>query len=201
MAEPLTAVYRVDLTITIAGLNHKQFTYCEASPSLIAASGYYLWNRSGVALIDFGDAVNAWWTALRSVYDSQVTAVASVLSNFSGGTWNPVAAHTVTLGTAPAGTAQGGGQLTISNRTDNFKRQRVILLETLVPVGKKYGSQAAFAAAYAAVAGAIDGSDSNVSGYFNWARSRNKKLLHPSTAIVSAVTDLNDRVRRARGLQ
>jgi hypothetical protein len=203
MAEPLTAEYRISLHIVVGGLTHLLRVYCEASPSLLAASGYFVFDRSGLATIDAGDAAQAWWNALRTLYGTSILAPVWFLENRSGVIWNPVATGSLTGAGTVTGSFFDATQLTFSMRTSVFTRIRFVVLEqnktqnpdkiqTLSELSASYGS---------AIAQALDGSDGNSDGIFNWARSKAKRELHSAAPFVSMTWDLNDKVRRARNLQ
>lgn len=201
MAQPLTAEYRLTLHYTVATLPHKQVTYCEASPSILATSGYFLFDRSGLATIDAGDAAQSWWSAFNNILNTTVAAENWQLEQRTGVVWNEVTAGTLTGAGGSSDAIQNTSQVTISCKTSDVNRIRVIILEQsrlTSNSGKNFGS-AGLTAINAALSDAMTGADSDASGFFQWARSRNKKELHATQPIISIVFDLNDRIRRARG--
>jgi len=203
MPQPLTAEYRVRLDIVVSGLTHKFRTYAQASPSILAPSGYFLWDRTGLATIDSQDAAQSIWTALRGIYGSIVAAPQFILENRSGTVWNPVATGALTGAGTDGSSFFDASQLTVSLRTDNFQRIRMVILEqdhTSSP--QKKSSMTAFKSAWTTALGeAIDGTDADGNGYFQWARSLDNRMLQEASPFVSATYDLNDKIRRARGLQ
>ena len=203
MAEPLTAEYRLRLDIVVGGLTHKMRQFCEASASLLAASGYFLFDRSGLATIDAGDAAQSFWTMVASVYGTSVTAPQWILENRSGVVWNPVTAGTTTGTGAITGSYFDATQFTISMRSTLFTRLRLIILEqNKTQNAAKINSLSALSASWsAALAAGISGSDSDASGYFQWARSKNKRELNATSPFISSTFDLNDKVRRSRNIQ
>jgi hypothetical protein len=201
MAEDLTAEYRLTIKPVTAGLTHLLRTFVEASPSILAASGYFVWNHNDVADIDSGDAAQALWTALKGIYDADVVAPDWLLENRDGVVWNPVAGGTLTGAGTATGTVAAASQLTVSLRTETFKRIKLVILESNnFSAGVKYDNFSEFESdtSLTNLAHTINGADSDAAGYFQWARSRNKKKLHLTAPFVSATYDLNDKVRRAR---
>lgn len=200
--QPLTADYRLELQITVPTLTHELRTYCQASPSILSVDGYYLWDRDGLATLIPSVCAQTFWNALRPVFHTDVLAPSWLLRNRVGSVWNPVAGGALT----GAGTLSTGNilcsQVTISMRTDNFQRIRMLLLEQAVLAGAQKGfGSAGLHAAMPDLSDAIDGSDTEGSGYFQWARSKDKRQLAASGSIISYTWDLNDKIRRARGVQ
>jgi hypothetical protein len=203
MPELLTAEYRLRMDIVVNGLTHKMRQFCEASPSLLASSGYFLFDRSGLATIDAQDAATYWWNPLATIYGSIVAAPQWILEARDGVVWNPVTAG-VTSGAGSSGSSYYDAfQRTISFRSSVFTRLRLVILEQNKSNSpNKLTSIAAFSALFGStLADAITGVDANPAGYFQWARSKNKRELHETSPYISCTGDLNDKVRRARGMQ
>lgn len=202
MSEPLTATYRLDLTIDVSSQIHKQRFYVEASPSILSADGYYLFDRSGIASIQPRDAAAVWWSAIKEWFNTSVGPATWILYNFVAGAWNPVASGALTGNGTSTAPIEFASQVTISLRTSTFKRIRMVILEQslLVQAGKSYTYSALHTVA-PNTADAIFGTFGGGASFQAWVRSRNKKELDGSNPLVSFTFDLNDKVRRARGLQ
>lgn len=201
MAQPLTAIYRLKLELTVTALVHTLTYFVQASASILATSGYYLWDRNGIASIDAGDGAQSWWAALKTQYSSAVSAPNWLLEKFDAGIWFPVAGGSLT-GVGTNGTAVHlATQITLTLRTEDFQRARIIILEssnwgirpkstTLAQCKSELGT---------AFMENISGEDADAAGIFNWMRSRNTKLLHPTSVVVGLSFDSNDKLRRGRG--
>lgn len=202
MSEPLTAEYRLELTYTVPNQIHKIRHYCEASPSVLAASGYFLFDRGGIADIDAGAAAQKWWTALLPLFHTSVLAPSWILHHRVGLAWNPVTAGVVTGAGSSGTTPNYASQFTISLNTDDFKRIREIILEQSRFVAAfKYVGYANLHSNAPAIADWLTGADADGEDGHQWVRSKNKKMLHATAPIVSSVYDLNDKVRRSRSVQ
>lgn len=202
MAQPLTAEWRITFSISVAGLIHKLRVYCAADVSILAASGYFVEDRTGIADIDAGDAAQAFWTSLRPLFKTTVSAPGWLLEHRVGSLWNPATSGTTTGAGTDTGSIFAASQMTVSLRTTDFNRVRIIVLESdLFDQGQKFYGYADLHAIAPALAEGIAGVDAIASGYFQWARSRNKKLVNEGAPIVSTVFDLNDKVRRSRNVQ
>lgn len=202
MSEPLTAEYRLVIVYTVPAQVHQMRTYCEASPSLLAASGYYLFDRDGLATLDAQDCAQAWWTAVKPWFHSSVVAPDYRLENRVGAAWNPVLTGTLTGAGTASGTPNYASQVTVSMRSTAFTRLRLILLEQSIMIAaQKQIGYGGLHAQQASLPEAIAGVDGNANGYFKWARSKNKKMLNATAPIISTPYDLNDRVRRSRSVQ
>jgi|SRR5215831_17447861 len=202
MSEPLTAEYRLELTIVVAALVHKLRHYAEASPSLLSADGYFLFDRSGIASIQPRDAAAVWWAALKPAYNTTVAPPTWILHNRVGPVWNPVASGTLSgNGTNTSGIVYAS-QLTISLRTDNFKRVRQILMEqSTADHATKYFGYTDLHTNLPDLADCLVGTFGGGNNLHEWVRSRNKRELAESAPIISTTFDLNDKLRRARGVQ
>jgi hypothetical protein len=201
-AEPLTAEYRVVIEFVVPNLIHVMRCYAEASPSLLAPSGYFLFDRSGIASIDAKDAAQAWWTAVRPNYFSSVVPPTFRLENRVGVVWNPVSTAALTGAGTNLQTTSFASQFTISCRTTNFKRIKFIWIEQAqYQAAFKYIGGTALAVQSPLFAHSVDGTDALPTNLFNWARSRNKRELAISGAVISSTYDLNDKVRRSRHIQ
>lgn len=203
MAQPLTAPYRVELRITVDGLTHKLRAYCQASASILAPSGWYLWDRSDIASIDLTDAAQNLWNGLKPAFQNTVLAPQCTLYQRLGTVWNPVGTGVPTgAATGVFGAVGRCGQLTISMITTAFHRVRLNLLEPgVVSAAYKSVGVSGLTGILPLLATEIDGSHGDPNDYFNWARNKSTEALSDFAPVVSTTWDLNDKVRRARNDQ
>jgi len=200
MAQPLTAPFRMTFSIVVSARTHKLRVYCQAAPTILSGYGYYLYDRGGIADIDPGDAAEAFWTALKPNYDADTNPPDWVLEQRDDIVWNPVASGSTT-GVGTLGTPNKAAvQMTVSLRTEDFQRIRIITLEGGI---FDFESKAVGYAGLSAVLPTLATHLTTAGGghVYEWARSKNTKLLHGSNPIVSTVWDLNDKIRRSRGYQ
>ena len=203
MAEPLTAPYRLELRITVATLVHKLRVYCQASPSALAPSGYYLWDRFDIADIDLTDAAQNLWDGLKPAFSAAVPAPTCLLYQRSGTVWNPVGVG-VPTGVATGAINSNGlcGQLTVSLRTTAFHRARLNILEgNIISQAYKSTGVSGLTAILPLLATELDGTHGDPSDIWNWARSKSTEALNDFNPVVSTTWDLNDKLRRARNDQ
>jgi hypothetical protein len=202
MAQPLTATYRLGLHIVVQGLLHKQRFYARASPSILSADGFFLWERDDIADIEPHTAAQVWWNAVRGNFNDTVAAPSWLLEQRTGTSWNPVAGGAVTGAGTDTGDIQIATQFTISMRTTDFNRIRMVILESnSFELGIKTVGSAGMAIEWSTLASRLDGSAGLAGQLWNWVRSLNNIALAESGPIVSGTYDLNDAVRRARGVQ
>lgn len=202
MAQPLTATYRLGLHIVVSGLTHVQRFYARASASILSADGYFLWERDDIADIEPHTAAQVWWDTIKSRFHTSTAAPSWLLENRVSTAWVPVAGGAVTG--AGTGTDPNvlNSQFTVSLRTTDFNRIRMVILEpNIFHTDQKLVGSAGMATDWSSLASRLDGSAALAGQLFNWVRSLNNVELANSGPIISATYDLNDAVRRARGTQ
>lgn len=202
MPQPLTAVYRMVLNISVSSLVHKFRAYAEASASIVSPDGYYLFDRNGLAVVEPNLAAQAMWNSVKGNYNTAVPAPTWLLEQRTGSSWNPVASGTTTGAGTSSGSIRLGGQFTASFRTTDFQRIRAVILEMdSFEFGVKLIGSGGFASVWSTFAAKWDGSGGGTSDPFVWVRSKDKKELAANGAIISGTYDLNDKVRRSRNAQ
>lgn len=199
MAVPLTAAFRLNFAYTVQGLTHSLRMYCKAQVALTDNSGYGVLARDDSTIIGATDAAQGVWDGIRPFFSAavlppQVTVQARVLTQ-----WNPVATPIVTGNGSAGGGSSPASQLTITLRTVTFDHLRVLVLEALGAIPAKYTGVIPFSLAYPSL-GTLWGSTAPSNGPYHWQVGRDNQHVQAGQAFVSAATDLNDKVRRARGL-
>lgn len=196
MATPLAAQYRINFQITVDRLVHKLRTYLRVIPGS-GASGFDVVMRDGTTGIDTNTIADSLLNLIASSFQASVTTFDNpTLEQLSGSAWLPIAPLTITV--APTGTAaySPASQFSLTLRDSAFHKIRFILLETEDLPGQKFfppgsGGAVAFFSYFTTTPGA-----GSTHGH-NWMRGRSDLYVSSAVAIV---TDLNDRLRRDRGI-
>jgi hypothetical protein len=198
MSTQLDATQRLEFHYSVDGANHVFRHYCQ----LVAsgdASGYDLVPRAPGANFGASLGIDRLWTLLQGIFDSSKTTFGTViLQQLSGVAWNPLSFYVTAVAPTSGSAYVKAGQLTLTLRDMGFHKVRGVWLETVAPVGFKGLTTSAFGAPYTALfnsytsVGTIANHDP-----FHWVRGRSDLYLQ---SFVSFVTDLNDKVRRRRGI-
>lgn len=197
MSTPLSAVNRIEFQFIVDGQPHRFRHYCRVAASL-DPSGYSVNARPPGTPIGVSVAVDRVWTLLAPIYPAANSSFGSaVIQQFSGGAWLPIAAWNTAV-TPSAGFAYvKAGQLTMTMRDSAFHKVRAIWLEQGAPIPFKTTSPTGGGAQLNAIAAGYTSPSAIAFDPGLWVRGRSDLYI---SSFVSFVTDLNDRVRRTRGI-
>ena len=196
MSTPVTASWRFEFPIVVDGFIHRNHCYVKAQPSTLHPPYDLVMNHSGVN-ITMQAAVDSYLTLWKASYSVASTTFGAVLlQQLSGGAWLPVATITPTVAPTGAVPYVPASQMTVTARDSAFHKIKVVQLETVDGAGTKYlppstGGSATVFAWY------TDSSGSAPTDGSQWIVGRSNLYV---TSCVSLVTDLNDKIRRRRGI-
>lgn len=196
MSTPLAATHRIEFPIVVDGFTHHVRQYVKVTPGA-GPSGFDAVLRDGTLGVDVTDCADALYNIYKAHFQASVTTFGQPeLQVFSSGAWLPVA--TLPTTTAPTGTTAyvKASQWTMSMRDTDFHRIRSILLEADFFAGSKQ------------IPPGAPGFDTIIAWYngpialvhtngWNWIVGRSNLYIG---AVISVVTDLNDKIRRRRGI-
>lgn len=197
MSVPLLASARMHFMYTIAGLQHVMNLYCAA----VEVSGVYnvgLNAGGNITVQQAADAVGSGMCPMLTAADC--TSFTATLQTLTGGVWFPRSTVVVAGTLAASGTTIKGGQVSLVLRDISNHLMKVILLESQAPVGFRTTSPAGLSTAasnFYKLFSVTSGTVTNRPAL--WAVSRGDNALF-AEPMVGFTTDLNDKVRRARGL-
>ena len=197
MASPLTATHRIEFQYTVLSFVHKFHAYCSA----VTGTGPSGWNitQSDLTTQDFQAVVDAWWNTVKGAFKASDTTLGqAILQVRSGTTWLPISFFTTAVTATGASPTLLAGQMTMTLRDQNAKKLRIILLETIHAAGVKIvtptgggGDLSTIGTNYSS------GGASGSKNPYNWQLSRNGQSIG---SFISQVTDLNNKIRRRRGI-
>lgn len=194
MTTDLIASARFTLQYVVAGLTHHIRAYVK--PVALSGSSTTLEARTG-GTIPANTAAGGLAAAIKEAIDGAVGDV--LLEQRVGSVWIPE----WTFSTSGAGTGSNATarQMTLVLRAMDFTKMRVQIMESGVfTFPAHFNSYAGMGAADKAVLNVWCVSGGDASYPIEWQVSRSNNFLFASP-FVGMTTDLNDKVRRARGLQ
>lgn len=199
MSTPLTATDRFEFEVFVSGLPHKIHAYCKRTVPLMGAE--QIINRDGSTPMDAGDSAQGFWNGIRGIFDTTVVAPSVVLQNRSGIVWNPVASYTLTDAGSAGGSIYLASQLTVLINDTAFKKIRLTLMEPNEGyVGHSPTGLGITGTIDAMIPTFTDSSSASNSPFF-WMKSRGDNYIAASGAVRGATLDLNDKLKRRRGLE
>lgn len=194
MSTVLVASWRITIPYTVTGQNHKVHAYARIATT---TPSFGLRHRDLTTVIPWTDAADQF---NRYFGDAFLPAAATwgtvLLEQLVGSLWQPQATHSVT-GTQ-TGTTIPASQVTVVLRDTTFKKIRLVALDT------KY--QPPIRWANLPTGTVIDnnlvewtGAYTDTASPFLWQVGRSNNFLQ-ADPIAGISVDLNDKLRRARGL-
>lgn len=197
MSQTLISTARMQLSYTIAGLQHKLNLYVKnATPS---GGTYDIDVRPSVGgVITFDHAADGIADVLEELMPSGATLDSVALQLLTGSIWNSVYFANPSM-TPSANTYVKAQQVTLVLRDTSFFKVKVITLEQTFPLPVHYSSYAALGGDTLNYVKEFTGNNTVTYPPFNWVVSRGERFLADGP-FVGLTTDLNDKVRRARGL-
>jgi hypothetical protein len=200
MSQPLLATNRITVAYTCSGLQHKQRAYCIRGFDTGGGEPQVTF-RDGSTGLPWDAAAQGIWNATRAMMATSVAAATAIFEELVGLAWVPLAGVTLTGIGLAGGTPQPAQQASLVLRDTAFKFIRVILLETTQfyvghsPTGLTLGADAA------AWVNDYNGAETLAGEPFQWQVSRGKRYILASGAVAGVTYDLNDKLKRARGLE
>lgn len=199
MSTPLSATHRVEFQYTVDGDLHKARIYLGlGSASTPTSPTVQL--RAPLTDQAFSVIADGYWNAVAADYKSADTTFGNaILQEYSSGAWLPYAVYATAVTPAGSSAYVPAGQVTTTMRDSAFHKVRFIQLESDSPVGKKTVLIADGSIMDPPYGHSVNGTTSGTPAgmIFNWARGRSNLYLASSIAMVS---DLNDKLRRRRGI-
>lgn len=201
MPSPLTATHRLEFQYTVDGVLHKSHAYCHAIPSTLSdPTGFDLERRVPLTPIGAAAAIDAFWTNLNNIMASAQTSFGvTVLQVRAGTVFNPIAFRNTPVTPSQTGTYVKAAQVTVTFRGEDFSHLRVDILESLLIPGQHVaaipttGMEGGWMAGY-------DPLRAVAADPYNWQMSRNQQFISGAGGFVALTTDLNDKIRRRRGI-
>jgi len=199
MSTPLVATHRIEFQYTVDGNLHKNRRYvglgASSTPSVPTIQLRAPLTDQALSVVADG-----FWNAISSDYKaSQTTFGDAILQELSGSAWLPYAVYTTAV--TPTGTSVyiPAGQVTWTMRDSGFHKVRYIFLESDGPVGRKTTLPYSGLIMNAPVGHSLLGTTSGapVGDIWNWSRGRSNLYM---SSLIAEVSDLNDKLRRARGI-
>jgi hypothetical protein len=196
MSTPLSASYRIDFPYTVSGFTHHSRHYLSATPGS-GVSGYDAILRDGTTGVDCTTIADAYWAHVGVLFKSSETIFGQpTLEHLSGISWLPIAVlPTVNQPTASSAYVPAE-QLSVTLRDSAFHKVRDIILEANESAGMRVIPPGGDAWSTFFDYYSVPGGGGSTHGY-NWMRGRSNLYV---TSVVSLVTDLNNKLRRRRGI-
>lgn len=193
MATPLSATWRIKFQYAVDGLEHVLHAYARIgtiTPTLT------LRQRDGVTETLWSDCATGMVGAMSNVLPAAVVWGAQTLEQLSGLVWLPQASAAATAGTA--GTYKPATQITAVLRDTGFHKIRLQVMEGVVAAPSHTPGIPGSGFLNALLLPFTVGGSTAGDPYF-WMVSRANQYLQDNP-VVGTTVDLNDKLRRARGL-
>lgn len=195
MAQPLLATLRITLPYSINTVAHKIRGY--ASSAAVAGDATILERRSGVYTLPWTNQATQWANILSNGLPASTDFGAPVLEQRVGTVWNVISVAPVPTPTL-AGTFAPASQFTLVLRDLAFFKLKVILLDTNVtPPYHTVSTTGSPGSLNSLVAGYLSGGLAD--NPYDWQKSRGDRFMAVNP-FVGVTGDINDKIRRARGL-
>lgn len=200
MSQPLLATNRITLSYTVIGFAHKMHAYCIRGFDTPAGVPQVTF-RDGVTGLEWEDAAQGLWNAIRPMLEIPTAAATATFDELISLAWVPLAAAALTGAGQSSGSAKVASQATWVVRDTAFKFMRFIILEHTEgyvghsPTGLTLGPTPAN------TTNDLNGVETLAGEPFNWQVSRGRRYILASGAIAGLTYDLNDKLKRGRGLE
>lgn len=197
MAQALVSTARIDLHYTVSTKAHVVRVYVK-NLTVAGAS----WNIDGApvvgGVIDWSAAAQGLWDSVKPLMPSAATVDGANLMSRSGSVWTPLASYTPT-GAVSANAYSPAQQMSLTLRDTGTKFVRFLLLEQTFPLPAHFPSYGALTGDTLTMAKQFTVQRTVTNAPFEWLVSRGERFL-ADFSFVALTTDLNDKLRRARGL-
>jgi hypothetical protein len=197
MSTPLTADYRIKIEFQQNGQPHVWHGYCRLND--LGDSPPSIKDRTLASPISWTDAAQAACDGLSFVWAALDADPIATLEHLVGILWLPQ--DFATLTSPASGTLVPASMFTLVCRTSSNKKIRVIAMETgdgyvgHSPSGMGINGQADQMVPY------WDGSSIIANAPFLWQVARNNAFIAATGGVAGGTYDLNDRMKRRRGLE
>lgn len=198
MATPLSAIHRLTLNYNVAGFSHVLRAYCARGADVSGVP--QLLARDAVSLVSVPSAAQGLWDLIREVHPSGTLAATGFFEARSGLVWNPI------IGLTPTGAGTGGAatlaqQETITVRDANFNKIKVVIMESDQGYIGHSASGLGINSEVDDQITRLNGTDTDANAPFNWMKSRGNAYISATSPIAGVTMDLNDKLKRRRGLE
>ncbi len=199
MSQPLLATARLEFLYVVNSFNHRLNTYMAYNDVL---GQHQMNDRDGITTVLWTLGAQYLWDKVRGVYSAAGLPAAAQVSLFSrsGSIWNLIDVAALTGIGSGSGTVALANQSTWVVRDTAFKKIRFVLLEDLYGYAFHVQNGISGSAPLDDVTKMINGTDTNASAPFRWMKSRGDRFIAATGSIAGLTQDLNDRLKRARGL-
>lgn len=199
MTTPLAATHRIEFQYVVDGDAHKWRIYVGlGGASTPLAPTVQL--RAPLVEQALSLVADGFWDAIAGDYKASTASFGdAILQEYSGGAWLPYAVYTTALVGTSSSPYIPAGQVTTTMRDSAFHKVRFIALESDGAIGKKTVHIADGSIMNTPFGHSLLGTTGGapLGMIWNWARGRSDLYLASPIAMVS---DLNDKLRRRRGI-
>jgi hypothetical protein len=199
MSVPLTATARIEFKYVIAGMTHRLNTYMAYNDVI---GQHQMVDRDGITTVLWTVGAQKLWDAIRTAYvAASLTAPAQIsLFQRAGTLWNLIDVATLTGIGSGSGTQTLASQFTLVVRDTAFKKMRFVLLE----LSQGYAGHDPLGMGISGIGNTItqciNGVNGNANDAYRWMKSRGDRFIAATGAIAGGTLDMNDKLKRARGL-
>ncbi len=200
MSQPLLATAKLEFQYTVSTFVHRLNMYIAYNDVL---GQHQMVDRDGITTILWTVGAQYLWDKIRAMYNPTAMPAPAQLSIFqrSGIFWNLIDIATLTGAGSSVGGETLANQYTWVLRDLQFKKLRFVLLEGINGYTGHWQNGLTPDPAMNAVTNALSGADANANAPYRWFKSRGDRFLAATGNIAGLTLDLNDKLKRARGLE
>lgn len=201
MSHPLTVSHRFELQYNVDTVDHKLHCYVELVATTHAdPTGYDFVAANGGANGGASGAIDSIWSLLEPYYhNSGVIFGNTILQQRAGTVWNPLAVWSTAVVPVSGNPPVHAVQASVTLRCSDFARVRFQPMEISLGPGLKTSGYDP-SGVWNVMEKPFTEHAVNANDPWHWYRNRSGTPLAASGAIVAVVTDLNDKLRRRRGI-
>lgn len=202
MSTPLTANYRISIAYVVRTIPHVWRGYCKRGADLSGIPSVIV--RDGSTTIEWSHAAQGAWNVIRQILENETPAPNATLEHRLTGTqvWETI--DTAALESTGADTQDTSlaSQLTVVLRDTANKKIRFVVLEHSRGYVGHAANHDGFGDPVKSLVKNLDGfvTDDNTIP-FGWQVSRANNYIKATGACAGITLDLNDKVKRGRGLE
>jgi len=200
MAQPLLATSKLTFEYVVQGVLHKYDAYMAYNDVL---GQHQMVDRDGITTILWTVGAQTLWNAARQFWTAGdvLTPATLKLFKYAAPVWNLIDTAALT------GIGSGGGPISLASqvtyvlRDTAFKFVRAIWLECNQGYVGHSPNGSGISGVLTGLSDEYTGVNPTVSAPYRWQKSRGDRFLAATNAVAGLTLDLNDKLKRRRGLE
>lgn len=199
MPTTILATDRIELAYIVDGHEHKCRLYCKRVTTL--TTGHQsVTARDGSTLLDWTECAQAVAAMIDAYSRADANPLAALQTQGAPNVWNPIDFF-ATSTPGHGGAYQPASEITFVLRDTAFTRPKFVLMEGSSGYVGHSADGSGMPSAVVVLKNSLDGTSADPHDPYNWMKSLHDNYLLASGTIAGATLDLNDKLKRMRGLE